>query len=285
MRAEEIRARRRLMASRGAKQTFTYVGIILMSIWAVFPLFWMIIISLKERIYTYDPSVWIFQPVFENYVSVFTEKNLGKFLLNSAIVSLSTTFLALFFGTLAAYGFSRFKVKRMRGLMFFLLAVRMIPSVAIVIPIFVIARFGSMLDTRLLLIITYMIFNIPFTVWMMKGFFDEIPKELEEAAKVDGCTTLQTLYKIVLPVVQPGLIATSIFCIISSWNEFVYALFLTSIKSVTTPTIVQMFLSIQGVAWGEMSAVGTVSIMPVLLFAMIVQKNMVRGLSFGAVKG
>ncbi|NLD34089.1 MAG: carbohydrate ABC transporter permease [Clostridiales bacterium] len=273
------------MASRGAKQTFTYVGIILMSIWAVFPLFWMIIISLKERIYTYDPSVWIFQPVFENYVSVFAEKNLGKFLINSAIVSLSTTFLALFFGTLAAYGFSRFKVKRMRGLMFFLLAVRMIPSVAIVIPIFVIARFGSMLDTRLLLIITYMIFNIPFTVWMMKGFFDEIPKELEEAAKVDGCTTLQTLYKIVLPVVQPGLIATSIFCIISSWNEFVYALFLTSIKSVTTPTIVQMFLSIQGVAWGEMSAVGTVSIMPVLLFAMIVQKNMVRGLSFGAVKG
>jgi len=245
----------------------------------------MVIISLKERIYTYDPSVWIFTPVFENYVTIFTEKNFGKFLLNSVIVSVSTTALALFFGTLAAYAFSRFKVKYMQGLMFFLLGVRMIPSVAIVIPIFVIARFAGVLDTRLLLIITYMIFNIPFTVWMMKGFFDEIPRELEEAAKVDGCTSLQALYKVILPVIQPGLIATSIFCIISSWNEFVYALFLTSIKSVTAPTIVQMFLSIQGVAWGEMSAVGTVAILPVLFFAMIVQKNMIRGLSFGAVKG
>jgi len=276
---------RRRKTLRGAKRTMVYAGIILMCVWAVFPLFWMIIISLKERIYTYDPSVWIFKPVFENYVTVFTEKNFGKFLINSAIVCVSTTLLALVLGTLAAYAFSRFKVKRMQELMFFLLGIRMIPSIAIVIPIFVIARFAQLLDTRLLLIIVYMIFNIPFTVWMMKGFFDEIPRELEEAAKVDGCTSLQSLYKVILPVIQPGLIATSIFCIISSWNEFVYALFLTSIKSVTAPTIVQMFLSIQGVAWGEMSAVGTVAIVPVLVFAMIVQKNMIRGLSFGAVKG
>ena len=285
MQKADVVARRKRRALRGTKRTLVYIGIILMCIWAVFPLFWMIIISVKERIYTYDPSVWIFKPVFDNYITVFTEKDFGKFLMNSAVVSVATTILALFFGTLAAYGFSRFKVKHMQGMMFFLLGIRMIPSVAIVIPIFVIARFARLLDTRILLIVTYMIFNIPFTVWMMKGFFDEIPKELEEAGKVDGCTTFQSLYKIILPVIQPGLIATSIFCIISSWNEFVYALFLTSIKSVTTPTIVQMFLSIQGVAWGEMSAVGTVAIMPVLVFAMIVQKNMIRGLSFGAVKG
>lgn len=275
----------RIRASRYTKRTFIYLAVIIMCVWAVFPLIWMVIISLKERIYTYDPSVWVFTPVLDNYITVFTEKNLGKFLINSVIVSVSTTVLSLSIGTLAAYGFSRFKVKRVRGLMFFLLGVRMIPSVAIVIPIFVIARFGSLLDKKILLIITYMIFNIPFTVWMMKGFFDDIPRELEEAGKVDGCTTFQALFKILLPVVKPGMIATSIFCIISSWNEFVYALFLTSIKSVTTPTIVQMFLSVQGVVWGEMSAVGTISVMPVLLFAVIVQKNMVRGLSFGAVKG
>ena len=281
----EIRARRKRMAVRGTKRTLTYIGIIIMCIWAVFPLLWMIIISLKERIYTYDPSVWIFKPVIENYISVFVDKDLGKYLLNSAIVAVGSTVVSLIFGTLAAYGFSRFKIKHAQGMMFFLLAIRMIPSVAIVIPIFVIARFGKLLDTRLLLIVVYMLFNVPFTVWMMKGFFDDIPKELEEAGEVDGCTRAQSLVKIILPVVQPGLIATSIFCIISSWNEFVYALFLTSMDSVTTPTIVQRFLSVQGVIWGEMSAVGTVAVMPVLIFAMIVQKDMVRGLSFGAVKG
>ena len=281
----EIRARRKRMAVRGTKRTLTYLGIIIMCLWAVFPLLWMIIISLKERIYTYDPSVWIFKPVIENYISVFVDKDLGKYLLNSAIVAVGSTIVSLIFGTLAAYGFSRFKIKHAQGMMFFLLAIRMIPSVAIVIPIFVIARFGKLLDTRLLLIVVYMLFNVPFTVWMMKGFFDDIPKELEEAGEVDGCTRAQSLVKIILPVVQPGLIATSIFCIISSWNEFVYALFLTSMDSVTTPTIVQRFLSVQGVIWGEMSAVGTVAVMPVLIFAMIVQKDMVRGLSFGAVKG
>lgn len=281
----EIAARRKRMAVRGTKRTLTYIGIIIMCLWAVFPLLWMIIISLKERIYTYDPSVWIFKPVIENYISVFVDKDLGKYLLNSAIVAVGSTIISLIFGTLAAYGFSRFKIKHAQGMMFFLLAIRMIPSVAIVIPIFVIARFGKLLDTRLLLIVVYMLFNVPFTVWMMKGFFDDIPKELEEAGEVDGCTRAQSLVRIILPVVQPGLIATSIFCIISSWNEFVYALFLTSMDSVTTPTIVQRFLSVQGVIWGEMSAVGTVAVMPVLIFAMIVQKDMVRGLSFGAVKG
>lgn len=275
----------RRIASRKVRRTLVYVGIIIMCVWSVFPLFWMALISIKERIHTYDPSVWIFRPVFENYINVFKNRDLGKYLLNSAIVSVATTVLALVVGTIAAYGFSRFRFKALNGMMFFLLSVRMIPSVAVVIPIFVLARFMKVLDSRLLLIIVYMIFNIPFTVWMMKGFFDDIPKELEEAATVDGCTTIQALVRIILPLAQPGLVATSIFCIINSWNEFVYALFLTSIKSVTTPTIVQTFLSIEGVMWGEMSAVGTIAILPVLVFAMIVQKNMIRGLSFGAVKG
>jgi len=124
-----------------------------------------------------------------------------------------------------------------------------------------------------------------FNVILMMNFFRQIPKELEEAAMVDGCTTVQALYKVVLPVVIPGLVATAIFCVISAWNEFLYALFLTSIDAVTTPTIVQAFLSITGVLWGDLSAVGTMAIFPVLVFAMIVQKHMIRGLSFGAVKG
>jgi len=245
----------------------------------------MVSISLRPRVYVYDPSVWFFRPTFESFVTVFAQRNLVNYLINSTVVAICSTILSMIIGTAAAYGFSRFKFKYNSLFLFILLGIRMIPSISVAMPMLVIASFLSVVDTWGLLIVTYMIFNVPFTVWMMKGFFDEIPKELEEAGMVDGCTHLQSLYKIVLPVARPGLVATAIFCIINSWNEFVYALFLTSINSVTTPMIVQMFLSAVGTIWGEMSAVGTVAIIPVLVFAMIVQKNMIRGLSFGAVKG
>jgi len=277
--------RKKWIARRKIFRILVYVGIIVMCLWAVFPLFWMGLLSFKEPIHSYDPSVWIFKPVINNYISVFTTKNFGKYLLNSSIVAVSATLLAMVIGTLAAYGFSRFKFRHNQNFLFVLLSIRMIPGVSIVIPVFLIASFLRILDSRLLLIVVYQIITVPFTVWMMKGFFDEIPIELEEAAMIDGCTSFQSLYRIILPVVQPGLVATSIFCLITSWNEFVYSLFLTSIKAVTTPTIVQMFIAAQGIYWGEMAAVGTMAILPVLIFAMIVQKNMIRGLSFGAVKG
>jgi len=275
--------------SRGAMQrlktALVYAGLIIAALWAIFPLLFMAQVSVKEPVLTYNPSVWIFRPVLENYTNVFINKDFGKFLMNSIIVTLSSTALALILGTTAAYGFSRFKFKYADACLFFLLIIRIIPSVAIVIPVFLIGSFMKLIDTRIILIFSYLIFNVPFVAWMMKGFFDEIPRELEEAAMVDGCTTVQSLYKVILPVVLPGIVATSIFCVISSWNEFVYALFLTSIQAVTTPTIVQSFLSIVGVVWGEMSAVGTMAVFPVLIFAIIVQKHMIRGLSFGAVKG
>lgn len=281
----DLRDSRRRNTIRITKRILIYLSISIMCLIAIFPLIWMVSISLRERVYVYDPSVWFFRPTLESYIAVFTQRNLVRYLINSAVISTATTVLSMVIGTAAAYGFSRFKFKYNAVFLFILLGIRMIPSIAIVIPMFVVASFLRVLDTWGLLIITYMIFNVPFTVWMMKGFFDEIPKELEEAAMVDGCTHLQSLYRIILPVVRPGLVATAIFCVINSWNEFVYALFLTSINSVTTPTIVQMFLSAVGTIWGEMSAVGTVAIIPVLIFAMIVQKHMIRGLSFGAVKG
>jgi multiple sugar transport system permease protein len=245
----------------------------------------MILISIKERIYTYDPSKWLFPPTLENYVKVFQERNLGLYFRNSIIVAVFSCLVSVTMGSLAAYGLARYKFKRREASAFFLLGIRMLPAMGIVIPIFVIATILKITDTHVLLVICYMLFNVPFATWMMRGFFEEIPKEVEEAAKVDGCTTLQTLAKVVVPLAMPGLVATSIFCVINAWNEFVYALFLTSFKAMTTPTIVQVFLSVNGIIWGEMSAVGTIATLPVLIFAMIVQKNMIRGLSFGAVKG
>ena len=283
--AAVINMHKKRIAKQGIKLGLVYIGLFIIALWAVFPLLWMVQISLKEPVLAYNPSVWIFKPVIDNYTNVFADKNFDKFFVNSVVVTIFNTILALVLGTTAAYGFSRFKFKYADACLFFLLVIRMVPSVAIVIPVFLIGSFMHLIDTRILLIVTYLIFNVPFVAWMMKGFFDEIPKELDEAAMVDGCTTMQSLYKVILPMVLPGIVATSIFCVISSWNEFVYALFLTSIHSVTTPTIVQSFLSIVGVVWGEMSAVGTMAVFPVLIFAMIVQKHMIRGLTFGAVKG
>lgn len=146
------------------------------------------------------------------------------------------------------------------------------------------AQTVGILDTQMVLVLCYMLFNIPFAIWMLRGFFEEIPQEIEEAAFVDGCTRLQVLVRVVLPLAAPGLAATSIFCIINSWNEFTFAMFLTSVRASTLPTTVTQFLSAAGTSWGEMAATGVVTILPVLLFSLIVQKYMVKGLAFGGSK-
>ncbi len=279
------RGGRAARALRGVAKVARRFALVTACLLSLFPFLWMVLISLKERIYTYDPSKWIVPPTLESYVKVFQERNLGQYLANSVIVSALSCVASVSLGSLTAYGLARYRFRSREASAFFLLAIRMLPAMGIVIPLFVIATILKATDTHAALVVCYLIFNVPFATWMMRGFFEDIPKEVEEAAKVDGCTTLQTLRKVVVPLAMPGLIATSIFCVINAWNEFVYALFLTSFKAMTTPTIVQVFLSVSGIIWGEMSAVGTIATLPVLVFAMIVQKNMIRGLSFGAVKG
>lgn len=262
----------------------TAIALLIVCVSCVFPLFWMFIISLKTKTQTYDPSIWFFSPTFENYKNVFANRHALDYLRNSSIVVLLTTLFSIFIGGMAAYGFARFEFKKKENKAFWVLSLRMLPPMASVIPIFVMASLLGVLDTHIVLIICYMLFNIPFTIWMMRSFFEEIPLALEEAAFVDGASRFQVFIKVILPLATPGLIATAIFCIINSWNEFVFALFLTSADASTLPTTVTLFLSVSGVIWGEMSAIGIVTIMPVLLFAMIVQKYMIRGLTFGGVK-
>lgn len=258
--------------------------LLLVCLICIFPMFWMILISLKSKALTYDPSVWFFSPTLENFKTVFENRDAVGYLKNSAIVVVLTTIVSIFIGGMAAYGFARFEFKKKENRAFWVLSLRMLPPMASVIPMFVMASLLNVLDTHLVLIVSYMLFNIPFTIWMMRSFFEEIPTALEEAAFVDGASRFRVFLTIILPLAVPGLIATAIFCIINSWNEFVFALFLTSAHASTLPTTVTLFLSVSGVAWGEMSAVGVVTILPVLVFAMIVQRYMIRGLTFGGVK-
>lgn len=281
--AKRLRARRQTI--KGVKRTLLYLAIIMVCLISIFPYLWMVLVSFKEKVLVYQPEVWFFRPVVENYISVFQNRGLGSYLINSGIVAACNCAVSLVLGSLTAYSLARHRFKNKERVSFFFTFIRILPAVASVIPIYIIAAVLKVLDTHALLIIVYMLFNVPFTVLMMRGFFEEIPYEIEEAALVDGCTTLQALRLVIVPIAMPGLCATAIFCIINAWNEFTYAMMLTTYKASTTPTIVQMFKTVTGIVWGEMSAVGTVSTLPVIVFAMLVQKQMVRGLSFGAVKG
>ena len=253
-------------------------------LFCLFPFLWMLLTSLKTRVQTIDPSVWIFKPTLENYQAVFQKRDLLLYIKNSAIVVSLTTLISLFLGTLTAYGLARFNFSRKEDLAYWILSLRMLPPMAVVIPFFLLGLFIGLLDTHILLVIVYLSFNIPFTIWMMRGFIEDIPRELEEAAWVDGCSRFQAILRIIFPLVAPGLAATAIFCVIQSWNEFALAFFLTSFNARTVPTMVTFFLSVLGVIWGEMAAVGIIATLPVLIFAIIVQKYLVRGLTFGAIK-
>jgi len=255
------------------------------TVFCIFPFFWMLLTSFKQRVDVTDPSVWIFVPTIRNYIDVFEKRNLLLNIMNSIIVVSGTTVISLFVGTLAAYGFARFKFKRKEDIAFWILSLRMLPPMAVVISFFILGRMLRMLDKHIYLIIIYLSFNVPFTIWMMRGFIEDIPLEIEESAWLEGCSRLEGFARVVFPLVAPGLIATAIFCIIQSWNEFTLAFFLTSFNAKTVPTIVTSFLSVTGVLWGEMAAVGIIAITPIIVFAFIIQKHLIRGMTFGALKG
>lgn len=249
------------------------------------PYLWMVLISLKPKVDIFEPGKLIFTPTLENYVSIIQDAHILDYFVNSAIVSVVSTAVSLVIGSFAAYGFARFWWKKRESTAFLVLSQRMLPAMAIVIPYFLMAMAAGLLDTKIILILCYLLFNIPFTILMMRGFFEDIPIEIEEAGKIDGCSRLQVLKELILPLSMPGLTATAIFCLINSWNEFVFANFLTSVNAKTVPTSVMLFLSVSGTKWGEMAATGVLSSLPVIVFGVAVQKYMIRGLTFGAVKG
>ena len=209
----------------------------------------------------------------------------GAFYFNSVIISIGSSVLAVGVGSLAAYSLGRFRFRGSNDIAFWILSTRMAPAVAVIIPIFVMYRYNLHLyNTYIGMVLLYLVFNLPFAVWMMRGFFAEIPLELEEAAFVDGASRMQALWHVLLPLVAPGLAAAAIFCTIMSWNEFLFALILTADKTKTLPVAATTFVGSMGVQWGELCAAGTIIMIPLLAFALLMQQHLVRGLTLGAVK-
>lgn len=254
------------------------------------PVYWMLTISFKSEIdqFSVPPRWFLFRPTLAHYSDAFFARSFGQYLITSMIVAVASTACAMLLGTLAAYALARFRWPRRLGtrLSLWILSTRMFPPIVTAIPLFLMMRDVRLLNTRASLVIVYTAFNLPFVVWMMRGFFQEIPRELEEAARVDGDSRLGALVRVVLPLVAPGLAATAIFCLIVSWNELLFALILTQTDAaMTLPVGIAGRVTQYEIKWGVMSAAGVVAMMPILVFALMVQRYLVRGLSLGAVKG
>ena len=257
---------------------------------ALAPVYWMFTISLKSEIDQFaTPPPWFdFTPTLEHYYDAFVTRSFGQYLITSAVVAVISTLCALVLGTFAAYSLARFRLPYNldRRLSLWILSTRMFPAIVTAVPLFLMMRDLRLLNTKAALIIVYTAFNLPFVVWMMRGFFDEVPRDLEEAALVDGDSRMGALFRVVLPLVAPGLAATAVFCLIVSWNEFLFALVLTQTDaSMTLPVGIAGRVTQYEIKWGVMSAAASVALVPILVFALALQKYLVRGLSLGAVKG
>ncbi|MGQ9627136.1 MAG: carbohydrate ABC transporter permease [Anaerolineae bacterium] len=250
-----------------------------------FPILWVFLSSIKEtkEIFAIPPK-WIFNPTLHNYYRlIFETPFMGRFL-NSLIIAVFSTAISLVLGSLTAYGFSRYEIKASNFILFWILSLRMLPVIAVVVPFYILFYYTRLLDTHLALILVYCIFNISFTVWVMKGFFDEIPRELEEAAMLDGYSPAQVFFKVSLPLARAGLATTAIFCLIQSLNEFLVALTLTKRVAETAPVGLAKLQTALGTDWGRISAAAVIFMIPVVIFTIIVRNQLIRGMSFGRMK-
>lgn len=280
---------------------------VLLGLWMLFTLFpvaWLLLSSVKEpdQVFAMPPQ-WIFTPTLHNYEVVLglvvpteletvTTAQAGtgdspfpRYLLNTAIIAAGTTVLSLALGSTAAYALTRFFHRQRTGLLVGIMLTRLVPPVVLIIPIYVLWRNLNLLDTHLGLMLAYLTINLPFVIWMMRGFLLDIPIELEEAALIDGASRLQALRRVVLPLAAPGLAATAIFTILLAWNDFIFALVLTSGEARTVTPYIGGFITDKAVLWGRLYASSAIIMVPVLVFGLAVQKQMARGLTGGAIKG
>ena len=260
------------------------VGTLLM----VFPLAWMLLVSLKTEPETFAyPMTWLPQaPTLRNYANVWLLKKFGRYFLNSSIVAAVTTLLAMAVAAPAAYGFSRFRYPFSSTLQSFFLTTQMVPGILLVIPYFVMMRAAGLVNTYPSLFLIYTALALPFCTWMLIGFFHSIPREIDQAALVDGCGKFGVFFRVVLPLAAPGLAATALFAFLVAWKEYLFALALTSEDSmyVLTLGLANLFGEVR-VAWNEVMAGAIIATVPALVFYAFLEKHMVRGLTAGAVKG
>ncbi len=262
-----------------------YPLLLILAFFYLVPVIVLIMTSFKTQIQIMSgaPS-WIFMPTLANYQRVLMEQGFFRYLVNSLIVGLIATFFTLMIGGFASYALVRFKFFGRGVISFSTLLLRMIPPAVLVVPIYVLWTFFRLADTRLGLIIVYVGLNLPFTIWVLISFISDIPIELEEAAVVDGCGPWKIFFQVILPLIKPGLAAAAIFTFRIAWNEFLIALVLTNRVTRTLPVATTIYMTDIGVEWGNITAMGTLVALPAILFTFLAARQLIAGLTAGAVK-
>src|SRR5215475_2265933 len=243
--------------------------------WTLFPIYWITTASFKTELALYArPPQWLFTPILDNYTRVLTNIPFVQYLKNSLVIA-----------TLAGYGFARYSFRLSEAVRFLVLVMRMAPRMVLVVPYFLMMQRLGLLDTYTGLLVAYVSFALPFSIWLLIGFFVDVPLDVEEAAMIDGCSPLGVLLRIVIPIAAPGLVVAAIFAFLASWNEFLFALILSGVEAKTLPVVIAGLNTDAGPLYGEMSAAAVMVMLPNIAMTLVLQRYLVRGLTLGAVKG
>lgn len=261
-----------------------YFGVFAILLFLFVPILWIVLTAFKTEGDSYNFTVF-FKPVLENFQYLFSQEfNIGKYYFNSVWVVFATLLITIPVSILAAYALSRFQMRGKQVFMFAILATQFIPLVVNLIPLFLIFRNLGMIDTTIALIIVNLGHTIPYAIWLIKGFIDRVPVDIEEAAAIDGANRFQIITKILIPTALPGIITATVFCFVITWNEFMFALILTQKEAVTLPIALSFFNGEKGVIWNQMAAAGIIFMLPTVIFMLLVRKQFVQGMTSGSVK-
>ena len=263
----------------------------LLTLITLLPIYWMILVSGRNRVEMFGrPTLWMKSFHWDNYLIVLGNETFRGYMVNSLIVATSNALLVTTLALLATFALSRFKLGGQDSIFFWTITNRMAPAAVFLLPLFLlftqvfVIGDWKLYDTKLGLILLYCVFNLPFAIWLLKGMIDGIPKELDEAAMLDGCSTFQILTKVIVPLARPGLAVTAILCWVFAWNEYLFAATLTSVHARTITTGLAEYVTVTGTNWGELAATATLTLLPALVFLGFAQRHIVAGLTFGALK-
>lgn len=274
---------RRLIAG----QVTRYVLVLIVLLWAIVPLLWMVQSSFKPTtgIGATTPQI-TFSPTLAHYRDLFSgQNNLGHYIAHSVVAAGASTAIATALGALGGYGLARSQLRGKRHLAFWIISTRMAPIAAAVLPLFLMFRATHLLDSVWGLVVAYLSFNLPFAIWIMSAFFAQLPPSMEEAAWVEGATRWQSFWKVALPLTKPGLVTTAVLCLVFSWNDYAFALTFSGPHSQTIPIAASQLVTQTGTDWGQLTAIGTIVVLPMIVAGLAVRRWLVTGLTLGAVTG
>lgn len=276
-----------MIESKSKSFTFLlYLIVIVATVAFIFPILWMFLTSLKSQndAFTAIPK-WIFTVTYDNYKTVLFEREFQKYLWNSLYVSVFSTVLAVILGSGIAYPFARYNIKGAKDILTWILTLRIVPPIVSVLPIYLLFSSLNMLDTYTALILMYTFMNLPLVTWLLYGFFKDVPGEIEESALVDGCNRFTAFFRVIFPIIGPGLVSAGLLSFIFAWNEFLFANILSGPNVRTAPVGLNEYATPVSVLWGQIAAAGTMIIIPIAIITLVLQRKMVSGLTMGAVKG